>query len=359
MDYLKYSVEDFVLDQEFRKWVLTPDSGSNIYWEQWISDHPDKLGTIKAARDLLLSTGFREFVPTQEIEDQIWSYIDHEIDKVVSTEKKVVPLSPGTILAKQRYSSSGRRVKWRYLGIAASIILLITVLGYFFQSQIFQDIEGNEKLAWVNKQNPRGQKSTIMLPDGTQVVLNAESSLSYLLNFEGETRTVRLTGEAYFDVVKNPTKPFIVESPNLLTTALGTSFNIDAYPGQLEEVTLISGKVKINNNQDLDQSEILLPGEKVEFIQGNLRKFINKPLDNVLWKDGIIHFQSTPFDEGVLELERWYGVKIEVENFPLNGETHFTGLFKNDNLENVLESLSYVMRFEFKVEGKNVLIKFK
>ncbi len=359
MDYLKYKVEDFVLDQEFRKWVFTPDTGSNIFWEQWIASHPEKLDTVQSARDLLLSTGFKSYNPSEEFEDQVWDHIIRGIDTAIAEEKKVVPLSPESIIAKhQNANSYGVNIRWLYTGIAASLVLLITTLGYIYQAPLTGNPTTSE-LAWVTKQNPRGQKSTIILPDGTQVILNAESSLSYRPNFEGEVRKVKLTGEAFFDVVKNPIKPFIVESNHLSTTALGTSFNVDAYPGQLEEVTLISGKVKIDMNEDPNQSELMMPGEKVEFKEGLLKKHKNVPLDNVLWKDGIIHFKSTPFDEGILKLERWYGVTIDVENFPSNGETNFTGLFKNDNLENVLESLSYVMRFDFKIDGKNVSIKFK
>ena len=139
--------------------------------------------------------------------------------------------------------------------------------------------------------------------------------------------------------------------------ALGTSFNVDAYPNQTEEVTLLTGKVRVDSKNE--QSEILFPGDIAAIKNGLLEKSSDTNLDHIKWKDGVIVFQSTPFHTGILELERWYGVSIELENVPKGNNLSFTAVIENDNLANVLETLSYAMRFDFNIQGKKVYLKFK
>ena len=223
---------------------------------------------------------------------------------------------------------------------------------YYSVDQIILDSVVTE--IYETKMTRKGEKLTVLLPDGTLVKLNSESSIRFTETFE-EHRKVFLTGEAFFEVVRDTTKPFTVATRHLLTTALGTSFNINAYSDK-EEVVLLTGKVRINDGASR-HSEILLPGEKVAYLDGTLKKSSNVSLDQVMWKDGVLIFRETPFALGIEELERWYGVSFDIRNLR-DKEVFLTGYFDNQNLKNVLESLSYTARFEYQIEGKEVLITF-
>ena len=244
-------------------------------------------------------------------------------------------------------------INQRNLRIAASIILILGLSWTAIQWGMDEVVNTQLVNTYELKTTQKGEKLTVMLPDGTLVKLNAESSLKYPKAFTDQ-REVYLTGEAFFEVARDTTKPFVVATRHLFTTALGTSFNINAY-SDAEEVTLLTGKVRIDDD---NRSEILLPGEMVAYENGAIKKSRNVPLHHVKWKDGILVFHETPLEEGIKELERWYGVKIDIKNLS-KPEVNLTGLFDNQNLENVLKSLSYTARFDFSIEGKKVLITFK
>ena len=247
-----------------------------------------------------------------------------------------------------------------YIRIAA-VLLIVSSLTFVAYKFLFQEVL-QEKTIVVNtikKEAPLGRKIATRLPDGTRVTLNAGSNITFPDQFKGATREVTLSGEAFFEVAHNTEKPFMVRTNNLLTTALGTSFNVNAYKDQGEEVTLLTGKVSIKKIDGMDQIEFLEPGEKIEFKNGSLNKYVGVTLDQVKWKDGFLVFNQTPFKEGVLKLERWYGVTIKVENFPTGMNKDFTGTFENENLPSVLESLGYAARFDYQINEKMVKIKFK
>jgi len=246
-----------------------------------------------------------------------------------------------------------------FLRIAA-ILLVVSTLTIVAYKVLYQEISPEEAVVnSTSKEAPLGLKITTKLPDGTRVILNAGSKITFPTQFTGSTREVGLSGEAFFDVEHNPEKPFLVRTNNLVTTALGTSFNIKAYDNHQEEVILLTGKVSIIKIASKDNPEFLEPGEKVEFKDGSLNKYIETSLDPVKWKDGFLVFSQTPFKEGILKLERWYGVTIEVKNFPAGMNKDFTGIFEKENLQSVLESLGYAAGFDYRIEGKTVKIIFR
>ncbi len=337
------NVLDLVKNEYFVHWIVAPTEESTHFWTQWISNHPDRKRDVDVARQLIRSTHYSldEKMP----ESDYYTVLENIVERSQQRKSKARTLRP---------------LSWKMVGIAASLIMAMFLGIWISQEWPTNDIQ-EVTLApqTITKENPRGQKSTIMLPDGTKVILNSESTISYLSNFTGSERMVELTGEAFFDVVRDPSKPFVVRTKSLMTTALGTSFNVDAYPYGKEEITLVTGKVRVNSHIESDQSTLLEPGEIAALELGALNKKLGSSLNHIKWKDGFIVFQKTPFQEGIMELERWYGVTIEVRNLPSGEEPTFTAHIENDNLANVLETLGYAMRFDFRIEGKKVLINFK
>ncbi|MCL6257523.1 DUF4974 domain-containing protein [Aquiflexum sp. TKW24L] len=250
-------------------------------------------------------------------------------------------------------------------GIAATLIMVISV-SYIFYFNTAPAQEAVEPVASITalpieRSTPRGNKKLITLPDGSTVVLNAESKLTYFDDF-AKNRTLKLEGEGFFEVVKDETHPFTVITENISTTALGTSFNIKAYQGNPNiQVTLATGKVRVENSIDQKLIEIQ-PGEAVYYSEAkNTLKKQNADLSQVLsWKEGILQFEKTPFNVIVKDLERWYGVNIVVKGNNTIPEYKCSGTFKpHEYLSNVLKVLSFSVNFDYTINGNEVILEFK
>lgn len=159
---------------------------------------------------------------------------------------------------------------------------------------------------------PRGKEYELVLSDGTVVLLNADSKITFPTRFTGNKRTVKLVGEAYFKVSKNKHLPFIVEAGNLSTRVLGTEFNLKAYPHSDVNVTLIKGSVAVN----AEGKEVMLkPGENAEYSENKDIEVTTVDTEGYIqWKDGYFYFDNVPLIDVVRDLGRWYNVNIEIRN---------------------------------------------
>lgn len=158
---------------------------------------------------------------------------------------------------------------------------------------------------------PRGKSIKVTLNDSTEIWLNGESSLSYPSHFTGDTRTVRLTGEAFFKVAHDSRHPFIVEHDGITTKALGTAFNIRSYNGAKRHITLVNGSVMVTDST-LRQKEILKPGEDLAYNTDLSEKTI-KPVDTneyTSWTEGLFYFDNTELSDIMQVLGRWYNVTV-------------------------------------------------
>lgn len=215
----------------------------------------------------------------------------------------------------------------------AAILFIPLLVAYLLQVLIpeKQDIRMLEV-----RTNP-GMTTSLTLPDGTKVNLNSESSLVYPESFEGEFRSVRLEGEAFFEVVKNPEKRFVVTTPhNASVEVWGTSFNMEAFRwDSIVSTTLISGKVAfISKSGQVD----IKPGEKLVYnIQTNRSDiYQTSGEDEISWKDGMIIFKKTPFEEALRMLTKRFNVDFVVSNNKYVKD-FFTGSFTNHRLEQILD----------------------
>lgn len=207
---------------------------------------------------------------------------------------------------------------------------------------------------------PRGRQYNLTLPDGSQVWLNAESSLRFPTAFTGKTREVELTGEGYFEiapaVVTGKRIPFIVKVKNSSVEVLGTHFNIMAYADeQSMETTLIEGSVKIYNE---NYSGLLKPGEQAINRDNGQIKFGKAPdIEKVLaWKNGKFVFEETNIRQIMRQLTRWYDVEVEykedISNFDFTG-----GITKYTNVSEVLKMLELTGVLKFDISHKKIIVR--
>lgn len=248
--------------------------------------------------------------------------------------------------------------KWKRLGIAASLLLLGICSLVWLQHYVIPT--GQENATFVVKENPAGQKSKIQLTDGTIVWLNSDSKVRYPSNFNDSTRTVELTGEAYFQVAKDTNRPFVVVSGDLQTTAVGTAFNVQYYAGDsVAMVFLAEGRVKAMDIRNPDSIAFLEPGWGATIFKDSvgLQKFAGPADKYTSWKNGVLFFDNANIQQVVKACERWYNVEIRIKGTPPDG-WRFTGKFKNENLENVLESMRYGKDFNYVIQSKHVELTF-
>jgi len=261
----------------------------------------------------------------------------------------------------RNYSGSRRRTIVQYLakGIAASVIVLLSFIAYNrfpvyeHTTPVIEKIEKNTEL---------GQKLTFHLNDGTKVVLNAGSSLIYPSHFGDKERKLKLQGEAFFEVKKDISRPFKVITGSVVTTALGTSFNINAFPSNEKiEIALITGKVSVESATQTGKSSLLMlsPGEMAKVLKSDnsITKSLFDVDSEISWKDGLIYFKDADYDEVVSKLERWYGVNIHANKEP-ESKWSFSGKFEDETLENLLIALQFGHNFEYEINEKEVNLKF-
>ncbi|MBI9063584.1 MAG: FecR family protein [Marinilabiliaceae bacterium] len=202
---------------------------------------------------------------------------------------------------------------------------------------------------------PRGQKAKITLPDGSSVVINADSKIEYNTDFHNK-REVRLTGEAYFEVEKNPELEFKVLTNSYDVIVHGTRFNVMAYEDYgTTETTLISGAVSVVRD---NHTYIMKPGERVAFKENG---FVSEkaPTDQIIaWKDKYFVFSSIRFENLIYRLEKWYDVDIEITDEDLK-DIIYSGTFKNEEtIWQVLDVLTITEGITYEKKGfRKIAIK--
>ncbi|KAF0237964.1 MAG: anti-sigma [Prolixibacteraceae bacterium] len=220
-------------------------------------------------------------------------------------------------------------------------LLAFTVWSLFFQEK--QTELAQDDITWHEIQSPAGMRSHVVLPDGTDLWLNAESKIRYGIPFTRENRQVELSGEAFLKVVKSENEPFIVNAGLSTIKVLGTQFNVKAYPDEEKlEVALTEGSVEFTGTTG-DGKKATATMVSNDFLAMNIttgkvhleNKNLNK---HISWVKNTIIFDETHMPEVAKTLERWYGVKVEVANAEIN-KYRFTTTFENESLFRVLELL--------------------
>ena len=229
--------------------------------------------------------------------------------------------------------------------------------------------------------NP-GSRTKVQLPDGSQVWVNSGSHLTYEGNFKGNTREVQLDGEAYFDVAKDASRPFIVHTSGIDIKVLGTAFNVKAYKTEPTiEATLIHGSIEVINKSQPGSAKIMLkPHEKLvynKYVIKDIKDYkadiqpvadsfsiIIKPLrkniaDNDIvetaWVYNKLIFEDERFADLALKMERWYNVKISIENEKLK-DYRISGTFVNETDEEAVKALQLLVSFSYSIKNNEVKI---
>jgi len=298
-----------------------------------------------------------KFIEKHQIKNQNWNETDFGKEETMA--EKIFAKVNEQIIKKnifQRAASSKLLLK-----VAASILLLITIsFGVVYVSGVFK--EKPVELTWNEKTTKMGEKWMVSLPDGSRIILNADSKLKYPAHFTNASREVYLEGEAYFEIHHDEIHPFIVHSENLSTKVLGTKFNVSAFPEEKNiSISLIEGSVKVSREESngivsdlvkLVKEQQLIYNKTYEI--GNVEKFDYQ--DAVGWKDNILVFKKEPFANVLTKLERTYGIKFELKDKSYSN-FRITGNFYNESIWTVSESLKKLTGLQYKSIKENNITK--
>ncbi|MGN6493177.1 MAG: FecR family protein [Agriterribacter sp.] len=287
----------------------------------------------------------------------------------LSLEKKLEP--------DEGYNSSPKhRLLYVKKWMAAASVMIVIALGTALLINQYNTQADNETKNMVATK--RGSKSYLELPDGTKVWLNSASKIWYEKSFGSHNREITLSGEAYFDVVKNTDKPFIVHTNELDVIALGTAFNVSAYQNNgSTETTLIRGSIEVALKKHSGKKILLKPFEKISVQNKDARQQqpdaslqsqiyslskVKKEEDNgeagspeMQWTKNKLAFDNATLDEIARQLSLWYDVDIQIVDTSLK-EKRFNAVFDNVSLQEVMQSLQLTGGFNYSLKDKTITI---
>jgi hypothetical protein len=308
--------------------------------------------------------------------EEIWEESENSENVILGAEERILGKVIANIHKTPVHKIQHQKIKsihypnlnfWQlYPFLRYASIILIVLIPLLVYNSLFSTVPEFTPTQCVEKTTHNGQHLTFVLDDGTEIILNSNSKLSYPEQFTDSSRIVSLSGEAFFHVAKDSKRPFTVITGGVSTSALGTSFNIHYHPtDSISSISLVTGsvKVEINSATDMIKDVFLSPGEQLSynFIKKTYERNEFDSLAVSGWKEGIIYFKEAELDEIVARLEEWYDVTIELRgrlNEVENSNWTYSGQFKNQSLENVLLGIGYVKKFSFDINQKNVKLIF-
>lgn len=343
MNFQEYEVIDFACDESFQRYCLEEHDKDVLFWEDWQRQHPEKAAMVAEARSIvkLLSAGQgNRLEQLRHLEDGIARY---------DLLQQVVDEDTG---------HSGSRFRtWKY---AAAIggILLLAGSGFFFYRH--QQTPGKEVVINAGK-DPR---KTVVLPDGSSMVLRENSTVELAPGFNRHNRQLTLTGEAFFDVTQNAQYPFMVHTAAVDIKVLGTVFNVSAYQDRQTETALFKGKVEVTVAGHPEQKIVLQPNQKL--ITASTKPFAVAPLDadpvnhkakEIAWVRNRLEIENETLEAIAAKLEKWYGIRVEFADDTVK-EYRYSGTFESETIIKALDALQLSYPFNFKmVDGAIIISK--
>lgn len=335
IDYTKFNFEDFSKDTSFRRWVLHKDEQAEEFWHDWLLANPDFSQKIQLAKAFL-------YALEEKDTDLDMVSLETITDEVAVHPKKLIPV--------------WKRPVWR---IAVAVCLVFGSGIWYYNTNKFRvpkkifetaPVFSNASNEFIEKRNLNKVNQSITLNDGSIVVLYPNSILRYPREFEKSRREVYLAGKAFFDVVKNPQKPFWVYTDHISTQVLGTSFLVNAAKNKDIFVEVKSGKVSVYTRKDQERAKqnlfnesigvILTPNQKVAYSANEerlLKTIVDQPVVLVNLPPQDFIFDEKPVSEVFSILEKIYGITViydghVMENCFLTANLSDESLFKKLDL---------------------------
>lgn len=346
--------EDLILDETFREYVEATNEESVNFWSNWIQDHPEKADDVRKAKTILITLLANRRIEITVDKDESLKRLMKEINKM--------PKDGGSRI---NFSSFWMR--------AASVIILAIAFAWFWQM-----ISGNrknpaQKIVYNEIIVPVGEKAQAILSDGTHVWINSGSRFKYPVAFGQNSRDVSLQGEAYFDVKKRGKSTFTVNTHDVRVVVLGTAFNVKAYPEDMKtQTTVVRGLVRVESREKGIDPVLIRPNQMAVLKSSSpseaskLKPIKSLKIENKVntvvitsWKDQMLVFADETFEDIAIKMERWFNMKIRIEDNLLKHE-RYTGKFvHNETVYEVLEAIKLTTPIVYTVKNEEIVIKRK
>jgi transmembrane sensor len=348
MDPRNASVEDLLCDESFQRYCRGEDRSDVLFWENWIGENPDKATMVVRAKRMY---------------DMLNLGQGNRLEQLAALKDAVTRRSQLRAELLQTRKTPARS----FLKYAAGILLLITVAAFLY---IKYGARSKPMLAGYEYYTGANGRKTIMLPDGSVVMLNANSHLSVSRDFDVRHRKVSITGEAFFDIEHDAEHPFLVNTLQYTIRVLGTTFNVRSYPGKdTTETTLLTGKIEILQEQ-LNSTVVLKPNQKFMLAEPQTSKQVALSKGKVLppamntvtrhlvetsWARRKMDIKDETLGEIAEQLQDWYGVKIRFADEVVKGY-RYTASFDDETVFNALQYLQQSYPFSYSIEDDCIVI---
>ncbi|MFD1139564.1 FecR family protein [Larkinella insperata] len=356
--YLTYTAEQFVWDDLFRDWVLHPTPATHAIWQQWLAEHPEKTAVVQQARALVLALQVREQpLGETELEESIRQTVTRAT--AGETEGRVV------------HSGWFNRNRWL---AAASVALLLALGGWLWENRLLRSESSRTSKEQppsrlTERENLTQKPLLVNLSDGSVVVLQPRSKLRFPAVFEAGKREVHLTGDAFFEVRKDPKRPFLVFAGEIVTKVLGTSFSVRAFqddPGI--SVKVKTGRVAVFHRNHLPTAAspntpevVLKANQQVEYSRQKARMTKSPLLPTDTERDPVFYqfaFDDTPLPTVLKTLEDAYGIRIvydenQVRDCPL------TARFADQSLHEMLQFICTALNGSYSMQDGQLVLDIK
>jgi len=362
-DFRLFDVTDFVMDEDFIRWVYEKNNADEIFWNNWLVQHPGKQLAVSEARRVLESVKMKE-LPVSEKET------DAEVDRLLRTirEQPAAEIQPASNVV--RISS-----KWWYA--AAAVIVVATATVFFYKKEnkpvtgyAYNTVTASRHL--IESANTSDQPTTITLPDKSTITLAPNGRVSYAADFDSAaTRDIYLSGEAFFKVTKNPGRPFRVFANEIVTKVLGTSFTVRAFEKDTTiQVTVRTGKVSVYSQAITHVKATAVPNELGGIILTPNQQLVYEKSGQKFQKVLLEHpimiapvktetemvFDDTALEDVFRQLFRIYGINIVYDNELLKNCT-VTADLRNETFYHQMDLICRAVGARYQVIDGQVVIQ--
>lgn len=352
MNVEDYDIEDFACDHSFQQYCREEDDSSVAFWNGWISEHPEKAKLIASAKQLVAFLSAGQGNRLEQL-----SHLKTGLQQRNLLEASI----KSTPAAQPNHTGNSRK----YL-TALAACFAVGVLGYFL---ISNNPISSSRVHYSDTEysSTAADRKTVILPDGSIVTLNKNSSISLTPQFSKTKRELTLTGEGFFEVSHDAKHPFFVHTEAVTVKVLGTTFNLRAYPqtkGETETV-LFKGKVEVIVKAKPTHKYVLKPNEK--FVTKGAAekaaapsislkptilpdKYLSSSPKETAWLRNRLELNNERLEDIAHRLEKWYGIEIEFGDNEVKSY-RYSGTFESETVLRALEALQ--LSYPFKIESEN------
>ncbi len=387
--YLKYDCSDLVLDEDFIAWVRDPNPETDAFWHDLETSDPRLAKEIENARLILQSFNFKEPELSESDRQLLWKNILTSSDRKLHLIIRYAVATAACIailFGIRFWNKSVNEKSYRLTDIAALTqpdmmsdkiqMVLADSTNYIIDDEIaeiqydktgqlkvnsnninqIKDISKTNEVKFNQLIVPWGKRTSISFADGSKIWLNAGSRAIYPTEFIGNKREIYIEGEAYFDVAKDKSKPFIVQTKDIEVSVLGTCFNVNAYTADdMVTVALVTGSVQVK--QENHRKTVLRPNQIMCANKTSATQEVKTVdiYDYICWREGILKFNNENLETVLKKLERYYAITIKIETSP----DHYTisgKLDLKDDINSVLQVISKMVPIQFKEINNQIII---